>query len=372
SGKYQLHELLERPVNIQSPELIIVDLKEELKQYPVKEHIMLSSRLSTAIEKCLTFNEQVILFQNKRGYSSYLHCIDCGQISDCPNCSISLVYHKADNQLICHFCGHKEAISNKCPSCKSENLKLSGFGTQKIEELLRQHFPHARVMRMDSDTTRKKDGHRLILQQFESGEVDILIGTQMISKGLDFPNVTLVGVLNADLSLSIPDFRAAERSFQLISQVAGRAGRGEKAGHVIIQTFQPDHYAVQAAVANNFKQFYAIESHLRQDIFYPPFSRLINIRISSENEGQVFESISEFSNQLNRLIGDSIDLLGPVPCPIERINRKYRWQLLLKIKSSVDSPQFELKQKLMHVKEFLLKKFNSIHVAIDVDPYDLI
>ena len=371
-GKYELHELRKRPINIESPEIEVVDLKLELEKRPSKDSIIISQRLSLAIEQCLTLGEQIILFQNKRGYSSYLQCKDCGYINECPNCSISLVYHKSNQQLVCHFCGYNSFVKQNCSKCSSNNLSLSGFGTQKIEELLNQYFPHAKVLRMDSDTTRKKNSHQLILQQFESQEANILVGTQMISKGLDFPNVTLVGVLNADLGLSIPDFRSAERTYQLISQVAGRSGRGQKKGNVIIQSFQPEHYSIQSAKSSNYNGFFEIETRERKNVNYPPFSRLINIRISSENQNNVFESISIFASQIKRAITDDYNVLGPVSSPIERINKKFRWQLLIKNKGKLDKTNLELKRNLVQIKETLLRKYKNIVISIDVDPYDLL
>ena len=370
--KYKLLELLERPKEAELPIVQIVDLREELSERPTKENVLLSESLEDAIEQRLLKKEQVILFQNKRGYSTFVQCSDCGFIHECDKCSITLVYHKYLKTLKCHYCGHEEAIRVTCKHCGSSDLGLKGAGTQKIEELLKHYFPHARVLRMDQDTTQKKNAHYDILTKFGQRQADILVGTQMITKGLDFPNVTLVGVLNADQSLAIPDFRSSERTFQLVSQVAGRSGRGDKKGEVIIQTFQPDHYSILSAKNHSYEQFYNTEIMHRKQLHYPPYEKMINIRMMNQDLTELYNACQFVGSQLGRLLGDLSRYLGPAPCPIERINTKYRWHFLIKLNKHKDPFGVHTKKVLMQIKSLIRSQFSTTQMIIDVDPVDLI
>lgn len=276
-GVYELLSLPNR-VNQQAlPEVEIVDMREELNS---GNRSMFSNQLRDAIQQRLDNQEQIVLFLNRRGYASFMLCRDCGHVPQCPNCDISLTYHKSTDQLKCHYCGHQEVPPNQCPNCESEHIRQMGTGTQRVEELLQEAFQEARIIRMDVDTTSRKGAHEKLLNDFGSGKGDILLGTQMIAKGLDFPNITLVGVLNADTMLNLPDFRASERTYQLLTQVAGRAGRHEKEGQVLIQTYNPDHYAIKDVQENDYTAFFQKEMNYRKIGKYPPYFFLINFTIA--------------------------------------------------------------------------------------------
>jgi primosomal protein N' (replication factor Y) len=372
SGKFELLELKNRPLGAELPKIKIVDLKNEIDARPTTESIIISEELEKAIESRLLKKEQIILFQNKRGYSSFIQCRDCGHIYECPNCSISLVFHKKSGKYKCHFCGHEDFAKHNCQKCSSENLSLRGHGTQRIEEYLNEIFSHAKILRMDQDTTSKKNAHQEILRKFGSKEADILIGTQMITKGLDFPDVTLVGVLNADIGLSIPDFRAAERTFQLISQVAGRAGRASKKGEVFIQSFQPEHYAIETARNHDSESFYNTEFMARESLDYSPFSRMINFRISSENLNELTAVSDILETSIKENLTDFAKILGPAPCPIEKINNFYRYQFIFKINQKSDPNGTKTKHFLKNLRKWILAKYKDFRAIIDTDPVDLI
>ena len=368
NGKYILHKLMKRPSHFKLPDVHVIDLKREIERNPSTENRLISEKLELAIEQRLLKKEQIILFINKRGYSSFVQCNDCGEMQECPHCTITLVYHQKNQKMICHYCSYEEKSKSECNKCSSQSLKLKGFGTQRIEELLNNRFPHANVLRMDMDTTKKKNGHIDILRKFSNHEADILFGTQMITKGLDFENVTLVGVLSADLSLAIPDFRSAERSYQLFSQVAGRAGRGEKSGDVYIQSFLPDHYAIEHARNHDYESFYNEEIINRQPLNYPPHFKLINIRFLSEDESEVMNAARYFSIEFNRLSKFKVSVLGPAPALIYKIKKKFRWNILIK----TSKHQKTLKELLNYLMQNTKRKFKHSIVLIDIDPYDLI
>lgn len=328
-GVYELLSLPNR-VNQQAlPEVEIVDMREELNS---GNRSMFSNQLRDAIQQRLDNQEQIVLFLNRRGYASFMLCRDCGHVPQCPNCDISLTYHKSIDQLKCHYCGHQEVPPNQCPNCESEHIRQMGTGTQRVEELLQEAFQEARIIRMDVDTTSRKGAHEKLLNDFGSGKGDILLGTQMIAKGLDFPNITLVGVLNADTMLNLPDFRASERTYQLLTQVAGRAGRHEKEGQVLIQTYNPDHYAIKDVQENDYTAFFQKEMNYRKIGKYPPYFFLINFTIAHKEMKKVMEASKHIHKILLQHLTDKALVLGPSPAALSRINNEYRFQILVKYK----------------------------------------
>ncbi|MEL0538310.1 primosomal protein N' [Staphylococcus debuckii] len=362
-GVYHLLSLPERVNNQPLPAINIVDMREELAE---GNRSMFSTSLRAAIEERLARNEQIVLFLNQRGYSSFVLCRDCGHVPQCPNCDISLTYHKSSDQLKCHYCGYQETPPNKCPNCESEHIRQMGTGTQKVEELLNREFEDAKIIRMDADTTSRKGAHEKLLNDFGEGKGDILLGTQMIAKGLDFPNITLVGVLNADTMLNLPDFRASERTFQLLTQVSGRAGRHEKEGEVIIQTYNPDHYAIQDVQLNDYLSFYHKEMKYRQIGKYPPYYFLINFTISHVNMKEVMQAANHVHQILLQHLTDRALVLGPSPAALARINREYRFQVLVKYKSEP-----ELHKALQYLDDYYHEKYlkDKLSLKIDINPY---
>lgn len=336
SGKYHLLSLPDRVGGGALPKVNIVDLRTEVGA-GAPPHVralrsILSAPLEAALHERLARNEQSLLLLNRRGFANFVTCPD-GHVVACPNCAISLTYHRAPERMICHYCQHTEALQVTCGVCGAENMKQRGVGTQQVERLLNERFPSARVSRMDVDTTTGKWAHTEILDRVGRGEVDILLGTQMIAKGLDFPNVTLVGVIDADIGINLPDFRSSERTFQLLSQVAGRAGRGPKGGEVFIQTRTPGHHAVQCAVEHDFLRFVSEELPGRESPPYPPTLRLANVVVSGLDELAVAACAQQAADWLGERIGtmeDAVTLVGPAPCPIERIQNRWRWHLVLK------------------------------------------
>ena len=308
------------------PRVEVVDLREEFKH----RKALFSSRLTDALGERITAGEQSILFLNRRGYAQFVLCRDCGYVAKCPNCAVSLAYHAYDHTLRCHHCDHRGRAPEVCPDCRGLKIKAFGIGTEKVEEEVRKTYPSARVVRMDRDTTATKGSHAKLIRAFRSGEADILIGTQMVAKGLDFPNVTLVGVVSADTAINMPDFRAGERTFQLLTQVAGRAGRGEKPGEVIIQTFSPDHYAVQAAIHHDYEAFYRQEIAFRKELRYPPFSRFANLLCTDENEARAQAKAAAIAAALECTCGPEVELLGPSPAPIARLKNQFRFHVALR------------------------------------------
>ncbi|MET3575241.1 primosomal protein N' [Bhargavaea ullalensis] len=328
-GVYTLLSLTERAKQQPLPEVRIVDMREELKN---GNRSMFSVELAEAIRDRLEKGEQTVLFLNRRGYSSFVLCRDCGTAVQCPNCDISLTYHRATERLQCHYCGHEEQVPLTCPECGSEHIRFFGTGTQKVQEELHRLLPEARVLRMDVDTTRQKGSHEKLLRQFGEGEADILLGTQMIAKGLDFPNITLVGVLSADTMLRLSDFRAAEKTFQLLTQVSGRAGRHEKEGEVYIQTYAPEHYAVELAKDQAFEPFYGIEMANRKRFSYPPFYYITLIRFSHEDLMTVSDRAQKAVAWLTDKLGPDSLIIGPTASEVARVNNRYRYQCLIKYK----------------------------------------
>ncbi|MFY4833801.1 primosomal protein N' [Staphylococcus argenteus] len=358
-GVYQLLSLPNR-INQQAlPDIDIVDMRTELSE---GNRSMFSKDLREAIQLRLDRQEQVVLFLNRRGYASFMLCRDCGYVPQCPNCDISLTYHKTTDLLKCHYCGYQETPPNQCPNCESEHIRQVGTGTQKVEELLQQEFEGARIIRMDVDTTSKKGAHEKLLTEFEKGNGDILLGTQMIAKGLDYPNITLVGVLNADTMLNLPDFRASERTYQLLTQVAGRAGRHEKAGQVIIQTYNPEHYSILDVQKNDYLTFYRQEMEYRKLGKYPPYYYLINFTISHKEMKKVMEASQHVHKILLQHLTEKALVLGPSPAALARINNEFRFQILVKFKSEPG-----LLQAIQFLDDYYHEKFIKEKLALKID-----
>ena len=326
-NEINLISLTKRANKSELPEVKIVDMRKELA---VGNRSMFSLELQDAIEKNLKNKKQTILFINRRGYSTFVMCRDCGTVIKCPNCNISLTYHSFENKLKCHYCGHEQNIPSSCPECGSKKIKYFGSGTQKVENEIKKLFPEATTIRMDIDTVTKKNSHEEILNKFKNENIDILIGTQMIAKGHHFPNVTLVGVVAADGSLNIGDYRAEERTFQTITQVSGRAGREKDKGKVFIQTYNPDNYAIVCSKENNYKKFYNGELHLRKSLNYPPFCDIILIRVHSKIERKVIETANIIYKELLKQKNNNLYIYKPVPSPIDKIQNVYRWRIVVK------------------------------------------
>ena len=325
AGKYGLLELKQRVDSRKLPFIDVVDMRVEIMR--ARGMTTISQRLTQAMQDRFEKREQTILFINRRGYSSSMLCTECGHLEECEHCSITLTYHRKDEMLKCHLCGAEKSAPVTCPECRSPKIRWRGLGTQRVEEAVRRVVPRARIERMDTDTMKKKNRFREVLAEFRAGKIDVLVGTQMIGKWLDFPNVTLVGLIDADISMHIPDFRANERTFQLLVQVAGRAGRGDQAGEVVVQTFTPQAEAIQFSRHADYEGFSSSELKLRKDFHYPPYRHLIHHLFRGPNP----EKLQFFSEQWARLIekelGDKVELRGPSPSPIEKIKDAYRWQL---------------------------------------------
>lgn len=363
-----LFELKKRYNDAKVPPVTVINMQEHGR---AAYRNVLSMPLQTEIKETLSKGQQVILLINRRGFSTFTQCQACGHVIQCPNCAIPMIWHSKDQMLKCHYCNHAEYFPDVCPECGSDAFKNSGTGTQKIEQYVKELFPENNVERIDSDILVRKGEHIRLLEKFQRGDIDILVGTQMIAKGLDNPNVTLVGVISADASFNLPDFRASERGFQLLTQVAGRAGRGEFAGKVLFQTYNPDFYALESAKSQNYREFYDTEIAAREEFDYPPFSQIIRLILSSQNNFRAEKSAQEIALRLCIMIekygiSERLDILGPTPCVIERINGQYRFQILIKNKMSGKGHQF--------VSSFLNKVImpKDIKLAIDVDPLDIL
>jgi len=325
AGKYRLLQLTQRVDARQLPYIDVVDLRIEAAKQ--RDLPALSGKLVRALHARLERREQAILFINRRGYSSSLLCRQCGHVEGCPHCSIAMTFHRTDDTLRCHLCGHQRSAPASCPQCRAADFRWRGLGTQRVEEAVRRVAPRARVERMDTDTMVRKNRFREVLADFRAGRIDILIGTQMIGKGLDFPNVTLVGLVDADISMHVPDFRANERTFQLLVQVAGRAGRGDRAGEVIVQTFTPQSEAIQFSRRADFAGFAAAELKLRREFRYPPYRHLIQHLFRGPNPDKLRFYAEQWARLVEKELGDRLELRGPSAAPIEKIKDEYRWQL---------------------------------------------
>ena len=360
-GVYKLLSLPNRVNGRRLPDVEIVDMNQEMKKS--KGHFSL--RLISEIEDRLNKREQVILLLNRRGYSNFITCKNCGYTFKCPNCDITLTYHKSSNTLRCHYCGYGEKVYTNCPSCKENSLNRLGVGTQKIEEEINDIFKNARVLRMDYDTTSKKGAHEAMIDAFKKHEYDILLGTQMVAKGLDFSQVTLVGVINADTSLNIPDFRSSENTFSLLSQVAGRSGRSNKSGQVIIQTFNPDHYAIDLVKNHDYLGFYQKEMFIRRQLKYPPYFYICNIRISGRDASYIFDEALKIKKFFDNNL-DNVIILGPSGSSLFRINNIFRYNIILKYKN--DSSLYLVLNKIVNH----YNSNNKIKLDIDFNPSQML
>lgn len=365
------NNLLEMPTRFNNAPVAktsVINMQENSKQ---AYRGVISVQLQKAIEETLEKGQQVILLINRRGFSTYTQCRACGEVLECENCSIPLIWHSSEGVLKCHYCGRTKSFPSTCPNCESDALKNSGTGTQKIEMFIKELFKTAKVERIDSDILSKKNEHIKLLNKFQNGEIDILVGTQMIAKGLDNPNVTLVGVISADESFNMPDFRASERGFQLLTQVAGRAGRGKYVGKVVFQTYNPDFYAFESARKQNYKEFYDTEINAREAFDYPPYSQLFRFVLSCENVFRAEKAAMEIALRLNEMIkkagiSERLIVLGPTPCIIEKIRNSYRFQIIVKNKADEKGHMFITR----FIKGVSVPK--DIKLTIDVDPVDIL
>lgn len=357
-GVYELITLNNRVGNAVLPDVTIVDMEQEMK----KRNLVFSELLSNKINDRLNKKEQIILLLNRRGFSTIITCGSCGYTYTCPYCDISLTYHKTNNNLRCHYCGYTVLKADKCPECHEEALNYYGLGTEKLESVINENFPNARVVRMDTDTTQNKGSHERIINSFKNGDYDILLGTQMISKGLDFPRVTLVGVINADSSLNIPDFRSSERTFALLNQVAGRAGRSDLKGEVVIQTFNPDNFTLECVKEQNYNKFYEYEMNIRKTLKYPPYYYLASVKITSKE----YELASNEARKVYKYLKNNIDssslILGPTTAQMFKLNNIYRFQIIIK---------YRFDDKLNEVLKDLDTMYignNNVGIEIDINP----
>ncbi|MEN9734300.1 MAG: Primosomal protein [Verrucomicrobiota bacterium] len=367
-GKYRLLELPGRVTDTRLPVVRIVDLRLEQRKTKGGASAIFSTPLKEAIQLRLERAEQTMLFLNRRGYSTSLQCDTCGYVAGCPNCSVTLTFHRKAQHLRCHICGHDETVPAQCPQCSNPAIRYSGLGTERVEDVLSRLFPQARVTRMDSDTLQRKDDYRRILTDFRTGKIDILVGTQMIAKGLHFPNVTLVGIIHADLGLHVPDFRAGERTFQLLTQVSGRAGRGDVEGEVFVQTFTPFHPAIQFARRHDYLGFYEQEMEFREQLKYPPWSRVALLTVRGRNE----EKVKLVAEHLKKTLATRLEswrdlvLAGPAPAPLLKAETFFRYQLMIRTKSMA-----RLGRELAAV-ESTLDWPDDLRLTVDIDPVNLV
>ena len=365
-GKINLLELTKRANNSKLPEVEIVDLKMELAN---GNRSMLSAKLHDEIEQNLKEKRQTILFLNRRGFSTFIMCRECGYTVKCKNCNISMTYHKTENKLKCHYCGYEENVVTICPECHSDKIRYFGTGTQKLEQEINKIFPEASTIRMDIDTVTKKNSHEEILNKFKDENIDILIGTQMVVKGHHFPNVTLVGVIAADSSLNIDDYRANERTFQILTQVAGRAGREQLDGNVVIQTYNPDNFSIICAQKQDYEMFYNTEIALREQLKYPPFCDIILIGFNSLSEKELIDASTKIYNYLKtNLNGQEFNVLKPMPSPIDKIQNRYRWRIIIK------GNMTEAANNVLNacLRKFYNSNYKNTRVSVDVNPNNMI
>lgn len=363
SGKYVCYSLPDRADYRAMPSVHVVDMRREAERHG--NPVIFSKALLDAMHDRLSKKEQIMLFLNRRGFASSLQCPLCGYVSNCSSCSVSHTYHISQHALLCHICGGRKAVPASCPECGDSAFRFAGFGTQRLEDIARKCFPHAKIARMDTDTTRKKDGHEKILDAFRSRKIDILVGTQMIAKGLHFPNVTLVGIVYADMSLHMPDFRAGERTFQLITQVAGRAGRGEVNGDVFIQTYTPHHNAVQTARRIDYEEFSAEELQFRQELHYPPYAHLVCIHFRGVNEAEVRYSADLYATKLQSAAETKLLVSDATPAPLAKAKDIFRYQIILRSRS------VKTVQQILRPIAETVPLPKTVTMTIDVDAIDL-
>lgn len=365
SGEIEMLSLTKRTENRAMPKVQIIDLKET--QNITKRQVIISPRLQSAIEEALQKKNGVLLMLNRRGFSTHIRCFECGDALFCSHCAVALTYHQEEQEAVCHYCNFHMVVPNVCRKCKSPLLKFSGIGTEKVESEAARLFPAARIARLDTDTTKKRGAHEEILKRFRAQEIDILVGTQMIAKGFDFQHVTLVGMINADTGLLLPDFRSAERTFQLLTQMAGRTGRGKDLGKVIIQTYSAHHYSIQFASKHDYFGFFKEELERRKTHGYPPFFKLVNVMFRGKKELAVQEQASEFQKLLKiHLNFSEIELIGPAPLPIYRLRGHFRWHLMLRGKDMTEM------QRVTRLAFENLKRKTGVFQAIDVDPVTIL
>ena len=359
NGKYKLIELTKRIRDMDLPKVNIIDMRKELYQ---RHYATVFSRpLRENIERVMAKREQAMLFLNRRGFSTFVSCRNCGDVQRCKKCDSVLVYHYSKKKMVCHYCNFCADPPQICPKCRSSYVKYFGMGTERVESELHRYFPEEKMDRMDTDTTKKRGSHDRILGKFKRHNISILVGTQMIAKGLDFPRVTLVGVISADTTLNLPDFRASERTFNLLTQVAGRAGRGTEGGRVLIQTYTPDHYAIKTASSHDYRSFYKREIVSRKELGLPPFVNLLRVMLSSRKEERVIKASEALAKIIKKTM-KSVKILGPAPAVISKIRNRYRWNIVLKAK--------EAEPAAILLKEILknLKKPAGVGITVDVDP----
>lgn len=364
NDKYELIKLTERPGGANPPQTKIIDMREECQD--VKKNQLFSRALEKELINCLHHEKQAIIFLNRRGFNTIIQCLACGEPLKCPHCDISLTYHKKNNILRCHYCEYYLPPPDECPNCSSRKFLYGGVGTERIEQVLEQILPDSRVLRMDSDTMTGRDSHARALKAFSQGEYDILVGTQMVTKGFDFPNVTLVGVLSADSAINMPDFRAAERTFQLVTQVVGRAGRADNPGTAVIQAFQPEHYALEYAVAQDYEGFATKELSTRKPLGYPPYGRVARIVGRGPNEVAIKTALADIAQIFKENAARPMSVLGPSPCPMAKLQNDFRYQVMIKGRN-----HNEIGQMLKAASKFLNAQKNKVRIAIDVDPTSL-
>ena len=360
-GVYRLLKLPNRVGNAKLPLIHVIDMEPEMK----KRNMIFSEFLQNKIGEKLSRKEQIILLLNRRGFSTYITCSNCGYTYKCPSCDITLTYHKSTNNLVCHYCGYHQKKADRCPKCNEESLNYYGLGTEKLEEKLKEMYPYARVVRMDQDTTRNKGMHERIINDFKEYKYDILLGTQMISKGLDFPKVTLVGVINADASLNIPDYRSSEVTYSLLSQVAGRAGRSDKPGEVIIQTFNPDNYVIECVKVNSYDKFYLQEMQFRKNLKYPPYYYLVSIKVIGKDYGKTIENAQKAKKYLDDNLNKETIVLGPTTASVFKFNNEYRMQIIIKYRfdSLLIQTLKELDNIFINIKDSYLEiDFNPLRI----------
>lgn len=371
-GEYELLELKQRANKQELPEVILVDMRDELNS---GNKSIFSRALYNEIKANLENKKQTILFLNRRGFSTFVSCRNCGYVVKCKYCDISMTYHRNIDKLRCHYCGETKDTPNVCPSCGSKYIKYFGIGTEQVEESTKELFPEANVVRMDSDTTSEKGSYEDILEEMKMGKIDILIGTQMISKGLDFPNVTLVGVIAADTTLNLPDFRSPEKAFQLVTQVAGRAGRGDVLGKVVLQTYNPEHYSIEYARLQDYNSFYKTEVMLRKEFLYPPFINIISILVYGEDIYNVRDVISKCFDIIKKessfITNFNKYVIGPNPAPLEKIKNNYRWQIILKIEDNHMEYMKDIIKRVCILNEYNLK-IDNIKFSIDINPLTIL
>ncbi|MDM5198816.1 primosomal protein N' [Fictibacillus enclensis] len=364
-GVYTLCELSDRVNQRELPSVSVVDMREELR---AGNRSMFSRDLFTKLKEVLSRKEQAVLFLNRRGYSSFILCRDCGYVGECPHCDISLTYHKRQHLLKCHYCGHQEPMPSRCPMCESQYIRFFGTGTQKVEEELARLLPEARVIRMDVDTTGRKGSHERLLNEFGQGKADILLGTQMIAKGLDFPKVTLVGVLAADTMLHLPDFRASEKTFQLLTQVSGRAGRHELTGEVVVQSYTIGHYSIDLASQHDYHAFYDDEMKIRRDHKYPPYYYLTLLSFSHQELMKVVDASEKSASYLSQRVSRGTIILGPVVSPIARIKDRYRYQVMIKYKNEPGLSEM-ISELLQHFQPEM--DANGLQISVDMNAQNI-